>query len=85
MERPEATLRAVFRSLGEGWEPEVLDFNRQAHAPGLEDHHVGTTVGFEDNSGKHRRLPRSRQVAMWEIVEPVMRSFGYEARTYTAA
>jgi len=80
--RPEATLRGVFRFLGERFEPEVLDFNRHAHARGLEDHHVGTTTGFEDNTGKHRRLSQPRQVRMWDIVAPVMERFGYPARTY---
>ena len=79
---PEATLQGVYRFLGERWEPEVLDFNRHAHAHGLEDHHVSTTTTFEDNSGKHRQRPQPQQVKMWDIVGPVMERFGYPARTY---
>lgn len=79
---PEETLRAVFRFLGEPWEPGVLDFNRHVHVHGLEDHHVSTTTTFEDNTGKHRRLPQPQQVKMWDIVGPVMRTFGYDDRTY---
>ena len=85
VQRPEATLRAVFASLGEAWEPEVLDFNRHHHRDGLlEDHHVGTTTRFEDNSGKHRRLPQPLQVKMWDIVRETMMSFGYEDRSYAS-
>ena len=84
VQRPEHTLRAVFASLGEAWEPDVLDFNRHAHRDGLEDHHVGTTTRFEDNSGKHRRLPQPLQVKMWDVVRETMLSFGYEDRTYAA-
>jgi len=79
---PEETLRGVFRFLGERWEPDVLDFNRHDHRAGLEDHHVSTTTGFEDNSGKHRRLPQPLQVRMWDVVGPVMERFGYAPRTY---
>ena len=79
---PEETLRGLFRFLGERWEPEVLDFNRQEHRSGLEDHHVTTTTRFEDNSGKHRQLPQPLQVQMWDIVGPVMRRLGYPQRSY---
>ncbi|MEN0063758.1 MAG: sulfotransferase [Myxococcota bacterium] len=79
---PEETLRAVFRFLGEAWEPDILDFNRHGHVHGLEDHHVSTTTTFEDNTGKHRRLAQPQQVKMWDIVAPTMKAFGYDDRTY---
>ncbi len=83
MLEPEATLRALFGFLGEAWEPEVLDFNARAHASGLEDHHVSTTTRFEDNRGKHRRLPIAQQAEMWSLVRPTMLRHGYADRTYS--
>lgn len=79
---PEATLRGVLSFLGEAWEPGVLDFNAAAHSGGLEDHHVRTTTTFEDNTGKHRRLPIELQRRMWAIVAPTMAAWGYPPRTY---
>ncbi len=81
---PATTLRGIFAFLGEAFEPEVLDFNGHAHGAGLEDHHVSTTTRFEDNTGKHRKLPQPTQVRMWDEVRAVMRSFGYADRTYAA-
>ena len=81
--QPEDTLKAVFASLREAWEPEVLDFNAHAHAPGLEDHHVSTTTRFEDNRGRHRRLPQPLQVQLWDLVRETMLRFGYGDRSYS--
>ncbi|MEM6930918.1 MAG: hypothetical protein AAF602_28545, partial [Myxococcota bacterium] len=64
------------------WEPEVLDFNRHPHRTGREDEHLRATTGFEDNSGKHRRLPQPQQVRLWDIVGPEMQALGYPDRTY---
>lgn len=77
VDAPEATLRGVLGSVGESFEPEVLDFNRHAHSGGLEDHRVSTTTRFEDRRGRHRRLPVSVQSRMWDAVKPVMRRFSY--------
>lgn len=79
---PEGRLRALFSFLGEPWEPAVLDFNGKLHDGGLEDHRVSATTRFEDNSGKHRRLPLALQARMWEVVRPVMLRAGYDDRSY---
>lgn len=77
VEHPEATLRGVFASLGEAWEPEILDFNRHAHSRGLEDHHVSTTTGFEDRRGKHRGLPEELQERMRAAMRSELGRWGY--------
>lgn len=82
VERPEPVLREVLAFLGEAFEPSILDFNRAEHTGGPEDHHVSTTTGFEDNRGKHRRLPIETQRRMWAVVAPTMASLGYPARSY---
>lgn len=80
--KPEATLRAAFGFLGERFEHQVLDFNRQLHDSGLEDHIVGTTVRFRDRTGTHRRLPQSLQRSIWTVVGEQMVALGYEDRRY---
>lgn len=77
---PEAQLRGLFSFLGEAFEPQTLDFNRQSHSGGLEDHHVSTTTRFEDNTGRYRSLSAERQRRMAEIVAPVMAELGYPPR-----
>lgn len=79
---PERALRALFAFVGEAFEPQTLDFNRQAHSGGLEDHHVSTTTTFEDNTGRHRALPLELQRRMWEVAAPTMAQLGYGPRTY---
>jgi protein-tyrosine sulfotransferase len=81
---PEPALRRLFTFLGEAFEPQTLDFNRQAHSGGLEDHHVSTSTTFEDNTGRHRALPPALQRRMWAIVGETMEQLGYGARSYDA-
>lgn len=78
IDHPEAELRRLFAFLGEEWEPDVLDFNRQPHDSGLEDHVVSSTWKIEDRRGQHRSLAPELQARIRTVILPTLIELGYE-------
>jgi len=75
--RPEATLRPMFRFLGEGWHPGVLEFHRQPHDRGLEHGRAIATRGFEASSGHYRHWDAGLAERGLALAGPLLERLGY--------
>ena len=74
---PEGTLRALFRWLGEPWEPAVVEYGRFRHDAGFEDPDVRRRRRIEANSEKYREWPAEVQASVREVCEPMLSRLGY--------
>ena len=54
---PESALSPLFEFLGEPWEPDVLDFNRQRHDFGRADDKARSSRTFSFSTGAHQSWP----------------------------
>jgi hypothetical protein len=76
-ERPEPSLEAVFRFLGEQWEPEVMHYGRFVHHAGFEDPDVAKRREIEPNSGRYLEWPADVREAARKVCEPMLLRLGY--------
>lgn len=74
---PEATLRPMFRFLGEAWEPRVLEFHQHRHDRGLEHGRVIATRGFEARSGHFRDWDPDLVDRCLTVARPWLERLGY--------
>jgi len=75
---PEAQLPKLFEFIGEPWEPEVLEFYKQPHDFGLQDHKVGETRGFAPSTGNYRQWPQADIDASAEAAAEMLALLGYQ-------
>lgn len=75
---PQSTLQRLFAFLGEPWCQRVLSYNQVKHDFGTEDPIVKGAVGFFQSFENWRAWSPSRSALAEEIMEDVMRRFGYD-------
>lgn len=74
---PQSVLRPLFEFLGEPWEPQVLDFNRQKHDYGLGDHNAQVYKTFKPSMDNWKHWPAEDQRRAFEVLEPWLTRLGY--------
>ena len=74
---PATQLPPLFDAIGETWEPEVLEFQKQAHDFGLQDHTINETRGFKPNIGSYKQWPQAEIDASGEVAGDMLKTLGY--------
>lgn len=76
----EATLTAMFDYLGEEFDPSMVEqIFKTEHDDGFQFGGIKGRDSIESHRvGKWRSWPERKQQALWEMVEPVARHFGYD-------
>jgi hypothetical protein len=75
--QPGAALKPLFRFLGEPWEPEVVNYDRQPHHAGIEDPDVRRKRRIEPNIGSSRSWPPDLVADVRVACEPMFSALGY--------
>jgi len=74
---PQTWLPRVFDAIDEPWQPEVLEFHKQTHDFGLQDHKIGNTRGFSPSTANYRQWPQADIDACGEAAAPILEKLGY--------